>query len=409
MSEGGEPINADEYTPEEEGLSAFSSLIAFILTLTLTIIHGLKVYSDLYTKERTTVSYRRNKPKITPGYRRMSILTYTCIILYLVTLFSIAIRFNFAVGRCDTGLNLFWAVLDKFGLWGHKCTLYLIFIFRLHEVYGTSAYGYSVRNLRCVGITLIIFCICMFLFMTIFSIIYPVYIDDTDNIFPFFCQIIWKEEYIQLAGGIMILFDVIGSITSVLCFIIPLNKVVKAASNQMDLKQKNDSHQKRLDKMLYAGYKYKILVFVAAFSTLTWIVLMALGITAAATFIGQFDFFINPLCLALMTPYYAPDKYYEKLCCLCIICCDRKKIYRSKASQNHEDTQDIEAQRTDNIDSTVVTDKSSVNTNTVPTNTNTSTIGPSVDTDMAIQTNAQDVPPPNDVNNNYNNMDDENP
>eukprot|EP01084_Bolivina_argentea_P182022 314317_1 len=68
-----------------------------------------------------------------------------------------------------------------------------------------------------------------------------------------------------------------------------------------------------------------------------------------------------------MTTYYPSDKYYERLCYLCICCCDHKrKSYKSHASEKHQPLNENQ----DAIDSTVV--KSSV--------------GVSVDTDVAIKT-----------------------
>eukprot|EP01084_Bolivina_argentea_P173325 300198_1 len=80
-----------------------------------------------------------------------------------------------------------------------------------------------------------------------------------------------------------------------------------------------------------------------------------------------------------MTPYYPSDKYYEKLCYLCICCCDKnKESYQSKSSHEHDQAGQ------DAIDSTVVK----------------SSIGVSLDTDIALKTKLDTIPADQGYNNN---------
>eukprot|EP01084_Bolivina_argentea_P205538 351104_1 len=325
-------MSSQEYDESEEIIHAISSLIAFVLVLILTCAHSYAMYSDFFTEERAVLNYRRSKPKITHAYKRMAYLTYACIISVFVILLAEIIQYNFTVGTCA---SMFVAqIFTRIGYLGAKITLYLVFILRLHDIYGTSAYGYDENVLRCIAITVVIVCLGIFALVVATTSIAPVYHDDTDKEFPFYCQILINKPYIYIVVIIVSLFDLVACISSIVFFIRPLNKVVKACQANESAKSGpiNEAHNKRLHKMVYTGYKYKVLVMVAGFSTLLWLVLVGAGMSVIGTFFLQMDYFINPLCLALMTTYYPSDKYYERLCYLCICCCDHKrKSYKSHA------------------------------------------------------------------------------
>eukprot|EP01084_Bolivina_argentea_P182018 314313_1 len=358
--------DTEEYTPEHEGLAGISAIIAATITTILVLVHAYKVYSDLFTAERSVLNFRRSKPTITPGYKRMTYLTFSSIIAISGTLLIGMIEFNF-VKACTKSVVVARS-LDILFFFIGKCLFYLVLIYRLDDIYGTSAYGYSRKKLTCVGVTIILVCIFLYFFMTIFSVVKPIYYDDQDNKFPNFCQIMIGEPYVYISGALFFLLDFISSIAAMIAFIIPLNKVVKAC-NQYDSQKMNDAALKRLQKMMYTGYKYKVLVIMASCSTLIWIVLFMAGMGGLGTMWAHFDAVINPLCLILMTPYYPNDKWYERLCIVCICCCDPKRqSYHSDASGPHENVKT--GSDTQGIDSTVV--KSSV--------------GPSLDTSMAIKT-----------------------
>eukprot|EP01084_Bolivina_argentea_P262889 444768_1 len=165
MAEAGEPIAEDAYTSTEEVLSAISGLITFLLTLILTIVHGSKFYSDLFTVQRTVLNHTRNKSKITPIYKQIAYLTFASVCFFCCILLAEVIQYNLTIGSCQKMFSA--SVIDKFFYFSCKCTLYLIFILRIHEVYGQSAYGYKTKNLICIGVTVIIISITLFVAMVI--------------------------------------------------------------------------------------------------------------------------------------------------------------------------------------------------------------------------------------------------
>eukprot|EP01084_Bolivina_argentea_P298419 514232_1 len=310
-----------QYSPEEEGWTAAWTLIVFVLLLILTIVHASKMHSDLFTTERSVLNYRRTKPKITAGYKTMAYLTFAAVCGYLLQMTIAAIQSNFTAGNCKRMFLI--DMLKNIGYFTAKCCLYLVLVFRLHDVYSSSAYGYRKTTIICFAITIIIISICLFAFYEALIFNETVYFDDTDGSWPWFCAILFDPKYGIIVSMLMVLFDFTACIAAMVAFIIPLNKVVKACEETTS-NTNNASANKRFAKMMYIGYKYKVLVIAAAVTTLSWIVLIIIN-RGAGTILAQIDVFINPLCLVLMTPYYPNDKYYERLCIICIYCCDPKR------------------------------------------------------------------------------------
>eukprot|EP01083_Nonionella_stella_P030023 82423_1 len=321
-----------EYEPYEEMLNALSSLILTILFLPVIVVHTFYVYQDLFTPLRKSLNHRRKKVYITVGYKRTNYLTVSCIWFFCLALFGTALQYNFTIGRC----SFFLTVIEKVGYFGSKMLLYLTYILRLNEVYSRSAFGYSEKSLKCTAIAVIIWVFALFIFTEILFILVPHTYQDTDGKFPYYCQITAEDPWKTFVGGGILLFDIIASISAVVLFRLPLTKVTKAASDAPDgdgSNLHNSSKNKLLGKMMYAGTKYMILVWSASFFTLLWIVVMMVGAQSYASFLIIFDFVVNPVSLILMAPYYPSNVYYERICCLCIKCCDRSvNKYKSQAA-----------------------------------------------------------------------------
>merc|ERR1712013_238631 len=84
--------------------------------------------------------------------------------------------------------------------------------------------------------------------------------------------------------------------------------------------------------MVYIGYKFVILT--ASCTVSTMIMYMIIIGTSLAVFMS-IDLTLNILCIYMLTAYYPDDRYYQRLCTLCIGCCAKKyNSYESKASSH---------------------------------------------------------------------------
>eukprot|EP01084_Bolivina_argentea_P273654 466205_1 len=231
----------DELTHTEEILNAICSLIVLFTLSIITIVHTYNMYSDFYTTERKVLQFRRTKSKITPGYKKMAFLTYISVFSMWILSVAQAIEFNFTRGDCK---KMFAAsVIDKLGYSIAKLTLYIILLYRLHEVYGTSAYGYSKRTLSCIGIFVVIYTILITILTQISVVLKPIYMDDQDDTYPWFCQTSFGEPWIIIVAGCVVLVDFITAIGSIIFFTMPLNKVIKGFNKYNDDKKKQDEAQ----------------------------------------------------------------------------------------------------------------------------------------------------------------------
>eukprot|EP01084_Bolivina_argentea_P277488 473742_1 len=320
---------------ELELVTAITSLITCILCTLMSVIHGRKLYQDLFTDDRKSISHRRNyqngKPqKITSEYKKVAYLTYASVITITIAVTCGAIQYNFSKDGCKAMFVL--EIGDKFFYFSSKCMLYLVFIVRLHQLYGRfPSYGYKPNTLKVIGIIIILVSIILFIIMEIFTVNFQLYHDDIDTAWPYFCQTLFRKPYINIMGALMALTDLVSCIGAMYFYIKPLNRIVKACESKENRDPKITNY---LIKTKYMGYKYKVLVCVCAITTLLWIMLFVVGVSWFGTIVAQVDFVINPLCLILMTEYYPSDIYYEKLCYICIRCCDVKgESYQSSASK----------------------------------------------------------------------------
>eukprot|EP00483_Globobulimina_turgida_P007340 UN07354 len=142
------------------------------------------------------------------------------------------------------------------------------------------------------------------------------------------------------------LIDLILMIASIIAFILPINKCIKLLKLIQAVGTEDaEQNRKKFEKMLYAGFKCKVCVICASVTSLIWVISLLFGVFSVSCITTGIDFIINMICLMLMTPYYDDNIWYKRLCCLCIVCCDKQ---RKSCDEGEGKEKDLE------IDSTVM-------------------------------------------------------
>eukprot|EP01083_Nonionella_stella_P042748 115420_1 len=324
---------SQEFNATQEATSAFPTLVLAVTSLVICFTHLWKFYQDFFTTERKCLDHRRQKPVLDWAYRKGSYLTLATLLFYTTNLVITAFIFS-----TSTICSVVPTIVGAFAVFGAKGGLYCTYIFRLHQVFGPCAYGFSHKKLVCIAISVIVVCVACFVATMLAFLSSDVIIhSDTDDQFPHHCSIEMGKTATTFVGGVVILFEISASALAIWGFTRPLNKVVRAVEQTLSSKNVLDDQksaaQQRNEKILYSGYKYKVLVICASLTTYFYIVLFLAGFFTLGGIFYLVDYVINPVCLLLMTPYYPSNLYYERLCYLCICCCDRrKKSYQSKAS-----------------------------------------------------------------------------
>ena len=318
-------------------------LSALILTI-IFIIHSKKIYSDLFTKSRHSVSHRSKLPHMDFNYKAITILTHLSIISYVISTISGALAEWTIITQ---SINcLFIVKFSSIFYLIAKSSMYCVFLYRLHMVYCNSAYSYNPKIITIFGIINLIYCITMIILFIWSTKVSP-------NGFSFgkyaiFCNPSYPEFLPLVLGG----FDLFMSILCLIAFIYPLRKIAattakskssvlqysqspdhgkpgalvpdqsamtKQQKNEIKRSYKTDQGLTRLKAM---GIKSSILTLTAVLSTV--LILITVVILNSAMII-PIDAIINVICICLMTPYYRNETFYDRLCCLCIRCCMMEK------------------------------------------------------------------------------------
>ena len=316
---------------------------SLILTIIL-IIHSKHIYSDLLTKSRHSVSHRSKLPRIDFNYKTITIITHLSIISYVISTITGALAEWTAI--TTSGNCLFMVTFSSIFYLIAKSSMYCVFLYRLHTVYGNSAYSYNPKIILIFGIIALIYCIIMSIMFILTTKISP-------NTFSFgsyaiFCNPSYPEYLPLILGG----FDLFMSILFLIAFLYPLKNISATAAKsklsifqhskssddkkmaelvpdssvitsqqKKDVKRSYKSHQ-ALMRLKSMGIKSSILTLTAVMSTL--LILITVVILNSAMIV-PIDGIINVICICLMTPYYPNDIYYERLCGLCIRCCMREE------------------------------------------------------------------------------------
>ena len=172
----------EELDPVYEWTAAYIWIIYSIILFALNVCHGYFTYLDLYTIERASIKHRRTLPKKTKFYKLIAICTCLSSISYLLAAAMQSIILNFSAGEHCNGLAIPILMAVNTG----KSLMYSIFLFRLHVVYGESAYGYNKISLR---IIFIIICIVtLFIYIVQITGIKDFEFFYSLETYPFFCN-----------------------------------------------------------------------------------------------------------------------------------------------------------------------------------------------------------------------------
>ena len=113
-------------------------ILCVVIFFVFTMIHGLKLYQDLFTAERKSVSHRNNKPAKDTLYKYR-----TWLILLNPTAYGVAYVFM-AIQKFAAQRHPFMAVsFTNVAFWSMaKTSQYTVFALRLHHTYRHTNYGY---------------------------------------------------------------------------------------------------------------------------------------------------------------------------------------------------------------------------------------------------------------------------
>eukprot|EP01084_Bolivina_argentea_P283761 486079_1 len=338
-----------------------------VINGTLLIVHTYNTISDLCTKERKAVSSRRTKPTIDTKYKSLVICTYLAVFfMTAATITGVTNHFATIDLHCDIPITGLICCIQFSKSW-----MFTVFCLRLYSIYDQSAFRYSSK------------CILFFLILIwcygIMAISITIYLVESINFdyghpnYPNWCGSADESIY-AIIGALTTIQDLIAAVGFLFAFWRPLRSTFKTMQASDGLSGGTNKTQR---KILYAGTKTTILTLVATFSTL-------LFLTLTASMSGIFsipDQTINNVCLLLMTAYYPDKKYYQKICCWCIKCCDKRKTENEKYEET-EMSKKTDIEQTVDLSSKDVTQTGSSGTvaTSVPSNTNTNTQTKSIDT-----------------------------
>ena len=182
--------------------------------------------------------------------------------------------------------------------------MYLAFIIRLCTVYNNPLYQYNLSTLKIICLLTIIYAFtvcCLTIWFTKSKSYYGICEGD---IAPFI-------------AGLMAIYDMVLSIGTTIAFIRPIRILIKSIfQNTANSTGQNTKSDEQLIPLINISVKYSVLTSIASISTFLLMITIALGYT----FAGPIDFFVNMVCMVLMTRYYNDGKYYERFCCGAIKC-----------------------------------------------------------------------------------------
>ena len=294
--------------------------IAAILVMLILSIHTYNLCSDLCTSKRKSLQHRSQLPPISRKYISTAILTqFTLTIFCVAACIAAYLRWKFMESTCQI-----LSILVAISYTTAKGLMYILFVARLYSVYGSSAYKYNPKLLIFLVIINLLYCLSFIIILPIWTEIDVVHLEFAEYVI--FCQPQWPESIVLAIGG----YDFIFSILFLVAFNWPLRKISQHRMRSNSYNQRTDNNpskvnpeQKMIATLINLGTKSKILIWNAILSTLFHMIFII--ITDSPTTVTV-DIVVNCICICLMTPYYADDMYYNRLCCLCIGCCHDKKV-----------------------------------------------------------------------------------
>eukprot|EP01084_Bolivina_argentea_P262023 442998_1 len=311
-------------------------ICSFMLLLTI-IFHSLKMYQDLFTKDRLSLSHRVQKPPINNVYIMTTISAFVSILMYFLSLTIGNIgHFSFLSESCR-----FVGITSSISWQIAKCGLYLVFLLRLHTVYRKSQYKYNPKTLLCIGIVTILTNVLVMIFLGLFVYSDGYYVYSFSSTITI-CKIIIPEWLLYLSAT----YDIIMNCFCLFAFIYPLKKLLEQIPTSRE--RSTSVHiQPRVARLVTVGLKFVIVTTTAVLSTLLMIIIIAM---TDALVVGSYDMVINSVCILLMVPYYNDKLYYNRLCYGCIYCCTNCK-YNGIHSKFKIVTQDLSVSSASNMNS----------------------------------------------------------
>eukprot|EP01084_Bolivina_argentea_P069244 126039_1 len=260
-----------------------------ITCMVLLLYHIYQFYKHEVSKNGNSKSH----PKST-AYKLMSVLTMSTVTFFTLTLI-IGTSSHFI---CILSLDKVTPIIYNIA----KCSMYLVFIMRLHYVYNKSKYAYNRRLLEIWSIILIVAEVSF----GIYGYLEVFHYNHQFTIFGY-DVIVCQKSHGPILLFFTLSFEIINTITTLFAFIRPLIKIMKS------LQVNYENHTNK--ELKYPVIKTSILTLVASITTLFAIFVSIITDTDTAFII---DIPFNCLCIMLMTNYYS--KWYEKLCCVLIKC-----------------------------------------------------------------------------------------
>ena len=186
--------------------------VCFVLTFALLIYHCIKVYHDLFTKERKSIKHKPIKPELNKLY----VIVIICATLTIISFFiSTLVGFLSVWG---VGCEIIFYFSLSFWEIG-KGLMYVVFLIRLHTSFKKSIYKYNEYFLIIFGgIISSITVTCAILSMVYFKVNYFIRYEHLKKT----CGALFPP----LLTSFIALFDFVICFISVILFITPLYRLL---------------------------------------------------------------------------------------------------------------------------------------------------------------------------------------
>ena len=301
------------------GLIQFAAFICICLL----IIHSTQCIRNR-KKKKALQSNRQQQSKMALQ-RKISIMTFIMIFLFAISPISIMISENLIFLKISAAKSrlVFVQIAVCFFRAG-KCIMYLIFVLKLHLLYGGTTYEYKPLILRIFALLIILSTIIWIIFLpgapkmeyTPYDI--PWSDSKYDTIYKYHT---YFSRLLIICAGIN---ELISWSVLIYAFMRPLRKLMKSVVV-------DDESSKEFK---FLATKATILTLSSVISSIFSYIFVAVWNVSIIT--NCFDMPFNCICIMLMNPYY--ETLYKRLCCgiiSCVKCCNGEN------KKNHIDNLDI--------------------------------------------------------------------
>lgn len=339
------------------------TLCSLILTF-LCYYHGKKYYQDVFTEERASLYFRvergRELPLRTTQYKKAELYTFLNVLASTFHCYALVLNTVLPQLFPTDSVCLFTLFLES-SIAFPKLFLYYALTYRLDVVYKDTHYGFPEWVLRYVRYILLLYMIFMLISNDYFGLVVGFRKPD-EKPWIFFFDKAHNGVYVCDARGIpawfvifWVFFDVAVTCGFVILFVRPIRALVRRINKNSKASSSKKTHLS--DKVISYGKQIAILCSVISTSTIIFSFLWAVPNIN----LFSVDDLINTIALLLMTPYYPQTTYYQRLCKLCIFCCDRKgitirgNVLEKQLAQATEIEQKIESKRSKRVNVSIAT------------------------------------------------------